>query len=146
MTYDALGKCRIRKNGNSYTWWRWDVGWNVTAGYDDPDMDWDVENLAMTYIPGVAEIAGSDPSSGTYRYYSEDHLGSVRRMRDGDKASLASYEYGAGSGLAIVHFGLVRPLEPRMMRGQPRDGGVGSGLAITHFGLMRRLGPRITRG
>ena len=55
----------------------------------------------------MAEISGADPSSGAYRYYFADNLGSVRRVRAQDKSSLAQYEYtpyGAvysQSGLAL---------------------------------------------
>jgi hypothetical protein len=59
----------------------WGVGHNVLDEYNDLDTDWDIENLAMTYVPGLAEIVGSDPSSGTYRYYSEDDEEMVRLLR-----------------------------------------------------------------
>jgi len=104
--YDGLGKRRNKTNGNGLTWWRWDVGYNVIEEYNDPDTDWDIENLSMTYVPGLAEIV---TDTGAYRYYSEDHLGSVRRIRDANKASLATYEYDpyggqyAFSGLALNH-------------------------------------------
>ena len=111
-TYDGLGKLRDRCPNwpnDPVTWWRWDLGWNKIDEYTDSDTDWDIEGLTMTYVPGMAEIVGSNPATGTYRYYSEDRLGSVRRMRDANKASLATYEYDpyggqyAFSGLALNH-------------------------------------------
>jgi len=108
--YDGLGKRRNRcENPQSgpVTWWRWDLGYNVIDEYTDSDVDWDIEGLTKTYIPGMAEIVGSNPATGAYRYYSGDHLGSVRRMRDGNKTSIATYEYDpyggqyAFSGLAL---------------------------------------------
>ncbi|HPO17172.1 MAG TPA: RHS repeat-associated core domain-containing protein [Candidatus Hydrogenedentes bacterium] len=77
----------------SATWWRWDLGWNPIQEYTDPDADWDIENLAATFVPGMAEIPGGDPSTGSYRYYMGDHLGSVRTLRDQNKAAIASYEF-----------------------------------------------------
>ena len=113
--YDGLGKRRNRTNGNGLRWWRWDVGWNPIAEYDDSDTDWDLEGLAKTYIPNprghgiLAGIAGSDPGTGTYGYLLHDHLGSVRRIRDANKTSVGTYEYDpyggqyAFSGLALNH-------------------------------------------
>ncbi len=40
--------------------------------------DWDMEYLALTYIPVLAEVTGTNPVTGSYRYYMGDHLGSVR--------------------------------------------------------------------
>ena len=119
MMYDGLGKRRYKyvsgtPNSTTY-WWRWGAGLNVVNEYTDVEStwDWDPENLTATYVPdpagmgSMAEIAGADPSSGAYRYYSGDNLGSVRRVRAQDKSSLAEYEYtpyGAvysQSGLAL---------------------------------------------
>jgi len=92
--YDGLGKRRNRTlDMVNTTWWRWDLGYNVIQEYADADSDWDIEGLSMTYIPGLAEVPGTDPSTGGYRYYMGDHLGSVRGIRAQDKSSLASYEY-----------------------------------------------------
>ncbi len=92
--YDGLGKRRNKTlDLATVTWWRWDIGWNVIQEYTDPDGDWDIENLAATFVPGLAEIPGSNPSTGSYRYYMGDHLGSVRTLRDQNKAAIASYEF-----------------------------------------------------
>jgi len=119
IMYDGLGKRRYKSvsgtpNSTTY-WWRWGAGWNVVNEYTDVEStwDWDPENLTATYVPDpagmglMAEITGADPSSGAYRYYFEDNLGSVRRVRAHDKSSLAEYEYTpygdaySQSGLAL---------------------------------------------
>ena len=41
----------------------------------------------------LADVAGTNPATGTWRYYSHDHLASTRRMRASDGFSLATYEY-----------------------------------------------------
>jgi len=93
--YDGFGRQRCKfVNSAEYTWYRWN-GWQMVNQYDDPDDDYDINDgtLELTYVKGLAEITGSDPASGTYRYYSKDHLGSIRSVRAEDKSSLASFEY-----------------------------------------------------
>ena len=41
----------------------------------------------------LAHIVGSTPSSGTYRFYFQDNIGSTRRLRNDDAGSYAFYEY-----------------------------------------------------
>jgi len=57
------------------------------------DSEWDIGARTMTYIPGLAQVAGADPSTGTYQYWLTDHLPSVREIRGQDKALLARYAY-----------------------------------------------------
>jgi len=93
--YDGLGKQRNKAlSPTDWTWYRWN-GWHMVNQYHDTDEDWDINDgtLELTYVKGLAEITGSDPASGTYRYYSKDHLGSIRSVRAEDKSSLASFEY-----------------------------------------------------
>ncbi len=106
--YDGLGKrrCKTLDSVNN-TWWRWERNrsrhvcppaaskpWLARAArLHGKRADWDLENLSLTYIPGLAEVTGTNPSTGGYRYYMGDHLGSVRTLRDQNKAALASYEY-----------------------------------------------------
>jgi len=40
----------------------------------------------------LADVSGTD-ANGTWRHYCQDSIGSTRRLRDGNKASLAYYEY-----------------------------------------------------
>ena len=74
-------------------------------------------NLTVTYVhdPGkvagtiLARIEGSDPASGTYRYYCQDIIGSTRSVWNQDKTEYASYEYTpygevyAHSGADVKH-------------------------------------------
>ena len=80
--------------------------------YKDTDTDWVVEaqngdSAKWSYVPGLARIAGGDPSSGAYQYQLRDRLGSVRDIRSQAKARLAEYTfepYGdvwSSSGLAL---------------------------------------------
>ena len=41
----------------------------------------------------LADVAGTNPATGAYRYYGSDHLGSTRGLYDGSKSALGSYEY-----------------------------------------------------
>jgi len=41
----------------------------------------------------LADLAGTNPSTGTARYYFGDNLGSTRRLRNASKTSLGQYEY-----------------------------------------------------
>jgi len=96
--YDGLGKRRIVYpdfNGSGeMTWYRYGLGWKAIAQYEDDDTAfWDIGGRTKSYLPGLGEVTGTNPSTGTYRYYSIDHLGSIRRIRDASKTSLASYEY-----------------------------------------------------
>ena len=58
-----------------------------------------------TYLGELGEIAGSNPSTGTYSYYVTDHLGSTRRILDGNRAVLARYDYMPYGG-PLNHAGL----------------------------------------
>jgi len=87
--YGGDGKRRERSSTNrvSYTWYNWDAGFNVISEEDESGR------LEKTYVGRLAHIEGSNPSSGTYRYYFHDHLGSVRNVKNDDKSLYASYEY-----------------------------------------------------
>jgi len=115
FNYDAFGKCRVMMvNEDETTWYRWHTGCQEWGGtlmeYHDPDVDWDIEDLYATYIPGLAEVMESD---GSYRYHYHDKLGSVRRIRDDDRDSLAQYEYNpygdvySQSGTEALNFGFA---------------------------------------
>jgi len=93
--YGGDGKRRERTDASTYIWYNWDAGWNVISEEDSGG------GLQMTYVndPGkvvgtiLAHIEGSNPSTGTYRYYFQDVIGSTRRVRNVDGSSYASYEY-----------------------------------------------------
>lgn len=101
--YGGDGKRRERTAGGSTTKYNWDAGWNVINEEDSQGT------LTMTYVGGLADVSGTDPSQGTWRYYFSDHLGSTRRLRDANKSSLGQYEYIPfgeifwESGAAITH-------------------------------------------
>ena len=99
--YDGLGKRRYKAvdpdGANTVTWYRWDAGWNVLAEYADTGDFWDIGTMQTSYtyhgMSVLGETPGSDPSSGTYRCYLHDHLGSTRALYDDDKVLLASIEH-----------------------------------------------------
>ncbi len=80
------------------TWYRWDTGWNVIGEYaDDSGSFWDVGGLEKTFVMRgmipLADIAGSNPSTGAYRYYAHDHLGSTRSLFDASKDLVSTVGY-----------------------------------------------------
>ncbi|HIJ73109.1 MAG TPA: RHS repeat-associated core domain-containing protein [Candidatus Hydrogenedentes bacterium] len=89
VTYQYGGdlKRRSRTVSGTTTNYNWDAGYSVINEEDSGG------DLTMTYIGKLADVSGDDPSSGTWRYYSHDHLGSTRRLRDASKSSLGQYEY-----------------------------------------------------
>jgi RHS repeat-associated protein len=84
-TYGADGKRRTRNDG-VVTNYRLDLGWGVVneevAGA-----------LSLSVVPGLAEIAGPDPSTGTIRYAMSDLLGSLRALYASDKSLQGNNEY-----------------------------------------------------
>ena len=112
--YGGDGKRRLRTVGATTTKYNWDMGWNVISEEDG------VGTLTMSYVidqPGapvasiLADVSGTNPASGTYRYYNLDHLGSTRRLRAQDKSDLGQYEYTpygdvyAESGVTLADLG-----------------------------------------
>jgi RHS repeat-associated protein len=97
VTYEYGGdlKRRKRQDSSATTQYNWDAGWNVISEENG------CGTLTMTYVhdPGkvigtiLADVDSDDPSTGTYRYYFQDNIGSTRRLRNDNKASLGSYEY-----------------------------------------------------
>jgi len=89
VTYEYGGdlKRRERTTGGTTTNYNWDAGFTMINEEDSGGT------LTMTYIGKLADVSGSNPSTGTWRYYSHDHLGSTRRLRAADKSSLGQYEY-----------------------------------------------------
>jgi len=92
--YGGDGKRRLRTYGSTVTFYLWDAGWNVV---NEMVSNMGPPALTNTYVHGpqgiLADVPGSSPSTGDYRYYFGDNLGSTRRLRDQNKASLGSYEY-----------------------------------------------------
>ena len=95
-TYGSDGKRRSRTAGGTTTRYRWDVGWNMLNEEDN------LGNLTRTHVMDsplaqvanvLADVAGTNPATGAYRYYGSDHLGSTRGLYDGGKSALGGYEY-----------------------------------------------------
>jgi RHS repeat-associated protein len=89
VTYQYGGdqKRRERTVGGTTTKYNWDIGWNVINEENSSGI------LTMTYIGRLADVSGSNPANGTYRYYSLDNLSSTRHLRAENKSSLGQYEY-----------------------------------------------------
>ncbi len=86
--YDGAGKRRQRTGGGTTTRYRWDAGWNVLNEEDN------LGNLTRTYVGrSTAHVDGSDPSTGTWRFYVHDHLGSTRGVYNSDKTPYAGLEH-----------------------------------------------------
>jgi RHS repeat-associated protein len=109
--YGGDGKRRETVEGGTTKWYNWDRGWNVLNEEDGS------ATLTRTYVHDpvkpigtiLADLAGTNPATGTARYYYQDNIGSTRRLRDASKGSLGQYEtnpYGgvyAESGAYITH-------------------------------------------
>jgi RHS repeat-associated protein len=110
-TVGADQKRRSRNDGTTTTGYNWEAGFNVIEEEDSGGTltDTFVQGPGRSVGPIVADVSGSDPGSGSYRYYFEDNVGSTRRLRDGSKASLGQYEYDpygsdySVSGAAVTH-------------------------------------------
>ena len=94
--YDGLGKRRNKTldyggGGETTTWWRW-AGMSVLAEYAGAG-GMTIGARSETYVPGLAQIPGSNPSTGAYQYLLADHLGSVREVQDQSQDVLARYAY-----------------------------------------------------
>ena len=99
VTYDYGGDGKRRErtvSGGSYTWYNWDAGWsNGRSNIINEENSGGT--LTNTYVHAggriLADVAGSNPSSGTYQYYVHDNLGSTRGLWAQDKSSLGVREY-----------------------------------------------------
>ncbi|GMW02575.1 MAG: hypothetical protein AMXMBFR84_37110 [Candidatus Hydrogenedentota bacterium] len=125
VTYEYGGdnKRRARATVDSLTHYRWDRGWNVLSESDSDGT------LTMTHIRDLAQpvgmvladLAGSNPSEGAYRLYSQDLLGSACSINDGSVSGLGFYEYepfgevrfqsGIESGVLTASF-TNKPFDP----------------------------------
>jgi RHS repeat-associated protein len=86
--YGADQKRRMRTAGGSTTRYNWDLGWTVLNEEDGNGT------LTRTFVGrSLADVSGSNPVTGTWRYYFHDNLGSTRRLREANKSSLGQYEY-----------------------------------------------------
>ena len=101
-TYEYRGDGRLYSRTNAGATTRFNYG----AAHDA--RGWQVlteeatnGTLQMSYVHDfttptgrvLADIAGTEPATGTARYYYHDNIDSTRRLRDANKASLAQYEF-----------------------------------------------------
>lgn len=87
--YGGDQKRRQRTVGGVDTWYNWGIGWNVL----NEESGTGTGTLQKTYLGGMAEVAGSDPTTGAYSYYATDNLGSPRAVYDGSKGLVAELNY-----------------------------------------------------
>jgi RHS repeat-associated protein len=93
--YGADQKRRERDDGTTVTGYNYDIGWNLLNEESSGGT------LTMTYVHDpmkvigtvLVDLAGTTPATGTARYYSQDNIGSTRRLRDSSKGNLGQYEY-----------------------------------------------------
>jgi RHS repeat-associated protein len=102
--YDGFGRLRTINvgDGDPVYRFRW-AGNQMLSEYNDTNGNWEIEDSKLTYtyvhdpamVAGapLADLAGTNPSTGTARYYFGDNLGSTRRLRNASKTSLGLYEY-----------------------------------------------------
>ena len=84
--YGGDGKRRSRNDG-AVTKYRWDAGRYNLEEEDSTGV------LKVTHIRRIADVSGSYPSTGAYRYRCRDELGSTRRLRDQSKNSVGGWEF-----------------------------------------------------
>ena len=99
--YDGMGLRRAALvNGTDLTWWRRN-GMSVYSEHEvSASTPWDIEggDTIKTHFPGLgyAEPSGGYPMA-TFKFYTTDHLGSVRGIWDGEWSqtvnNLATYDY-----------------------------------------------------
>ncbi len=86
--YDGAGKRRQRTAGGTTTRYRWDPNWSVLNVEDGSG------NLTRSYVGrSGSHVDGTNPSTGTWRFYVHDHLGSTRGVYNSDKTQYAALEY-----------------------------------------------------
>ncbi len=96
--YGGDGKRRTRTAGSSgNAYWR-DAGYNVIeeavgASPTTSNINYVIDHPASSRGNVLADIQGYDVVTGTPRYYSHDHLGSTRTIRNQAKATLARFDY-----------------------------------------------------
>jgi hypothetical protein len=96
VTYKYGGDGKRRERSSPYAAYKWDAGWNMINKENSFGG-----TLGVTYVhdPGtavgniLAHTYGSTPASDPYLYYLNDVIGSARRVRDDNEASVAWYEY-----------------------------------------------------
>jgi len=86
--YNGAGMRRERTVASAITKFKW-------AEYSLINEENAAGTLTASHIAdGLGFVSGSDPATGSSRYYTFDHLGSTSQFRAQNKASVAQYGYG----------------------------------------------------
>jgi RHS repeat-associated protein len=100
--YDGLGKRRCKQvNGGGLTWWRWGLGWETLAQYNDANTDWTIEgfaqfNVVKDFMHPLAEAAvptGQSPANANYSYLALDQLSNARAVFNQTKTQTGTMEF-----------------------------------------------------
>ena len=91
VTYEYGGDQKRRErsvSGGDYAWYNWNAGWTVINEENSNGT------LARTYVGrNRAHVAGTSPSTGDWKYYTHDNLGSSRSIWNENKTAYATFEY-----------------------------------------------------
>ena len=105
VVYETGGnmKRRSRISGTDQRWLNYGTGWAVISEEDNADGV--SGSLLRTYIGGLdAHVDGSVPSSGDWKYYTHDRLGSTRGVWNQDLTPYSKLEYES-FGTAFISSG-----------------------------------------
>lgn len=95
-THRGDGKPHKRWQFFNLVTYRYDIGWNVVredTAFPSSQRSYVVANPSAEVSPVLGYADGADPSTGTWRFYAQDHLGSTGRLYDTAKALQGLYEY-----------------------------------------------------
>ncbi len=133
--YGGDGKRRAATHGTEASSYSWGLGTQAVSEEDENGA------LARTHVNRFADILGSDPSSGSTRYYFLDRLGSTRSMRNQSRELVSEFEYEP-YGETYFHADVL--LAMRGFSGMRADGY--SGFYFTRFRMyMPSIGRWISR-
>jgi len=74
--YDGLGRRVLADDGNSVTWYRSDLGFNVVGTYADLG-DWMIGNPTTLNVNAGGTVLAHSTGSTPYTHHVHDHLSSV---------------------------------------------------------------------
>jgi RHS repeat-associated protein len=98
--YGGNMKRRSRTVGSDRTWYNY-RGWSLQSEETQAVVTTD-GTLDRTYFGGMGDVAGTNPATGTARYYTQDHLGSTVGGWDSSKGSLGTASYTPFGGMDVV--------------------------------------------
>ena len=94
--YRGDGKRHSRTAGGVTTRYGWDMGWNVIH---EESAGGTLQKSYVMHSPEaevariLGDIAGTNPATGTTRYYAHDHLGSTRNLYSTARQMIGTYWY-----------------------------------------------------